>query len=1076
MPKDATDTRAVQPGDAGEPRASPTAKGADRPAAAPAASTGRSREEDVNVDLGNQFTPADPAAAVHRRRPRHRPVDAGHRAAPTSASPARTRRCATSGWSCCSNGQNANADFNLMTNFRTDPNGDGRRATPGPATSRSPAGSSAWSSTTSTSSATRSRPWYGEPRPIGGIPVGIYARVDTVPERQPAVRRRQLAAAHDRRRPARTARTRRCCRRPRRSTARSRRDRARACTWSRSTTRARRRTRTPNYNPNLLTATTPCGRLAGPDRPARHAARPDLRDRLRGPGGRRPGPELLQVSTPVRAAPATPAPPGGSRSRATSSAPPAPRPAPPACRATLTDARTGAVTTLTRANGGIVELDPGQRQHAGHDRHPASRRSSAARVPARARSSSTIITANANGGVSQRQRHHHARAGPTAPARTRHLQPAGRQRRRRRRPADATRTRSRTRSTARAAGSLLVLSPGTYNENVARLEAAEDPGPRPGRHHRRARAPGPRPGGPAVPRPRHRSSTAASSSRTPTALRRHRRGARRRTPASTRRTRCCAAPTSPSSPRPPRRTTSRSRRRPASFGAARIDGLGLHDRARRGRRRHPAAGVRQQHAAHQQRAREQRRRLRRRHRRRPAVRARASHNYNVRIANDRLIGNGGLTQAGGLGIFYGSNNYEVANSIVCSNFSVEYGAGISHSGSAPAARSTTTRSTTTRRSTPAAGIAIETRAAGRRRRSATAPGTVDVDRNLIQSNYSGDDGGGIFVLDALDAADQHPQQHDRRQRRGRPRRRDHARRLVERARSSTTRSRTTSSTGSSENSRSACRTRAGLASEANDPLFQATPAAPSAPPDFSNPVALFNNIFWNNDAFTLSQFGPGRDAGRPGVHRLRDPRHDATTPTRFTPRYSRPDQRPDPRAGRRAARRCRAARATSIGADPLFVDAVHHCELTVSGSRLDPQTAAVTITGAGPAGRADRRLPPRQPAVAGAIDRGVRCSNTPVPPPANAAAPARDRRDRRPRATGDAAATSTASSGRSCGRCGCRTPWDLGADELPAYRCRCQTRRTDDATPRSECARRPAPRGIRGGGDGRPGGPAAGPS
>ena len=23
--------------------------------------------------------------------------------------------------------------------------------------------------------------WYGEPRPIGGIPIGIYARVDTVP-------------------------------------------------------------------------------------------------------------------------------------------------------------------------------------------------------------------------------------------------------------------------------------------------------------------------------------------------------------------------------------------------------------------------------------------------------------------------------------------------------------------------------------------------------------------------------------------------------------------------------------------------------------------------------------------------------------------------------------------------------------------------------------------------------------------------------------------------------------------------------------------------------------------------------
>src|SRR5262249_50694091 len=45
-----------------------------------------------------------------------------------------------------------------------------------------------------------------------------------------------------------------------------------------------------------------------------------------------------------------------------------------------------------------------------------------------------------------------------------------------------------------------------------------------------------------------------------------------------------------------------------------------------------------------------------------------NHNYNVRIANDRLIGNGGLTTSGGVGIFYGSNNYELARNIICSNF------------------------------------------------------------------------------------------------------------------------------------------------------------------------------------------------------------------------------------------------------------------------------------------------------------------------------------------------------------------------------------------------------------------------
>ena len=37
----------------------------------------------------------------------------------------------------------------------------------------------------------------------------------------------------------------------------------------------------------------------------------------------------------------------------------------------------------------------------------------------------------------------------------------------------------------------------------------------------------------------------------------------------------------------------------------------------------------------------------------------------------------------GSAIFYGSNNYEIASSVVCSNFSVNYGAGISHIGLSP---------------------------------------------------------------------------------------------------------------------------------------------------------------------------------------------------------------------------------------------------------------------------------------------------------------------------------------------------------------------------------------------------------
>jgi hypothetical protein len=97
-------------------------------------------------------------------------------------------------------------------------------------------------------------------------------------------------------------------------------------------------------------------------------------------------------------------------------------------------------------------------------------------------------------------------------------------------------------------------------------------------------------------------------------------------------------------------------------------------------------------------------------------------------------------------------------------------------------------------------------------------------------------------------------------------------------------------------------------------------------------------------------------------------------------------------------------------------------ELTVSGSRLDPQTAAVTITGGDPPVglTSDYHILPTSPA----IDRGARCSNTPVPAnlnpcgaaavPAPAGQPGDIDGDFRP----------TLRTARVT------TPWDLGADEL----------------------------------------------
>src|SRR5207244_8000264 len=79
-----------------------------------------------------------------------------------------------------------------------------------------------------------------------------------------------------------------------------------------------------------------------------------------------------------------------------------------------------------------------------------------------------------------------------------------------------------------------------------------------------------------------------------------------------------------------------------------------------------------------------------------------------------------------------------------------------------------------------------------------------------------------------------------------------------------------------------------------------------------------------------------------------------------------------------------AVQVNRIGENPGFV-APFIVELTVTGSRLDPQAAAVTITGADPPVglTGDYHLSAASPA----IDRGVRCSGTPFPTPGNALAP-----------------------------------------------------------------------------------------
>jgi len=233
-------------------------------------------------------------------------------------------------------------------------------------------------------------------------------------------------------------------------------------------------------------------------------------------------------------------------------------------------------------------------------------------------------------------------------------------------------------------------------------------------------------------------------------------------------------------------------------------------------------------------------------------------------------------------------------------------------------------------------------------------------------------------------------------------------------------------TGSSESSQVGVPHGAGLTSEANEPAFQAM--LPAGAPHFSNPVALFNNIFWNNDAMTLTQFGPGAALTDNGFidFEIHGTGNSADT---FTPRYSTltNGQILGPDGVQRAVP---GGQGNRIGEDPLFV-APFVDELAVSGSRLDPQQAAVTITGADPPVglTGDYHITTASPA----IDRGVRCSNTAFPTPATALNPCTGLGIQAPYSVSLLSPTpgDYDSQYRPVLRTlRMRTPWDLGADEV----------------------------------------------
>ena len=123
-----------------------------------------------------------------------------------------------------------------------------------------------------------------------------------------------------------------------------------------------------------------------------------------------------------------------------------------------------------------------------------------------------------------------------------------------------------------------------------------------------------------------------------------------------------------------------------------------------------------------------------------------NHNEGVRIADNRIIANGGTNLAGGIGIFSESDGYEVAANDICGNFSAEYGGGLTVYGRSPNGSIHHNRIWFNRSYDEGGGVMIAGALPNDPAQASTGTGPVSIHHNVIQSNLANDDGGGLRFL------------------------------------------------------------------------------------------------------------------------------------------------------------------------------------------------------------------------------------------------------------------------------------------------------------------------------------------
>ncbi len=333
-----------------------------------------------------------------------------------------------------------------------------------------------------------------------------------------------------------------------------------------------------------------------------------------------------------------------------------------------------------------------------------------------------------------------------------------------------------------------------------------------------------------------------------------------------------------------------------------------------------------------------------------------NYNADIRIHHNRIVNNGGISLAGGLGIFNGAHNYEIDHNDICGNYSAEYGGGISHFGLSDGGRIHHNCVLFNASFDEGGGIFVAGEQPILPATLSAGSGRVDIYGNFVAANVANDDGGGIRLLQpgehligiynnmvvnnvstdlgggiALDDAS-----------------------AVVICNNTVAKNITTATAEDSDGQPHA----AGLATEPHSAALRAT--LPPDAPAFSDPV-LFNNIFWDNRAGVFDQTLNGGRGGIAGIGAPGDLRPINVVdlevfgmPAFLSPQY------------------CSLSRSYPGGSDnqvgnPLF-RGEYDTQVTAVAFNMEPDFKAVRLVTVAPDFEGDYHLTPGSALV---IDRGT---------------------------------------------------------------------------------------------------------